>query len=189
MLKDKIITIDNSRENRRILEGFAHKIVFVVFVLSFMWLNLFSSLLAFNTTSVKTDVLVTFLTELLISGAFSAIFYSIVFWLYRLVLHFSLYSILIPDLAIKDGLKWHFIIRNIIMGALYFLCIYCPYIYNFLPAIDALVIFAVFILFASRCCKLYVDGVVAPFAFRVLLRPLIIYEFAILVIDYMGWLL
>ena len=189
MLQDKIITIDNTKENRRIAESLAHKILWVVFVLSFMWLELFSSLLAFNAVSIKTDVYTTFIIELLISGAFSAVLCAALFWIYRLLLHFSLYSLLIPDFAIKDSLKWHFIVRNIVMGALYFLCIYCPYIYNFLPAIDALIIFIVFFLHATRLCRLYVDKIVVPYAFRALLRPLIIYEFAILVINYMGWLL
>ena len=60
------IAIDNSKENQRIATSFGHKIVWVVFVLSFMWLNVFSQLLAFNTISIKGDVLTTFLIDLAI---------------------------------------------------------------------------------------------------------------------------
>jgi len=188
-MQNKIITIDNSKENVRIAGGFAHKILFVVFILSFMWLNLYSTLLAYNTISIKADATTTFIVELIISGAFSAVLCAAVFIFYRFVLRFSVYSFLIPDLALKDNLKWYFIIRNIIMGGLYYLCIYFPLIYNYLPAIDVIVIFIVFVLYAMHCCKLYVERVVVPFAFRALLRPLIIYEFVILAINYAGWLL
>lgn len=189
MLKDKIITIDNTQENKRIMLSVLHKILPFVFVLSFMWLDLFSELLVFNATTISTDITLTFITELLISGALSALFCAVIFWCYKLVLGFSLYTLLIPAFAIKDGLKWHFIIRNIIMGAFYLLCIYFPYIYNYLAVLDAIIIFMVFMMFSKRCVKLYVDKVVAPFAFKALMTPLIIYEFAILLINYAGWLL
>ena len=189
MLKDKFITIDNTKENQRILQSVLHKILPFVFVLSFMWLDLFSQLLAFNATTIETDRVVTFITELFIFGALSAIVCAVIFWCYKLVLGFSLYTLLIPAYAIKDGLKWHFIIRNIIMGGLYMLCIYFPFIYIYLAAIDAIIIFVVFMLFARRCARLYSDRLVMPYVFRALMTPLIIYEFALLLINYVGWLI
>lgn len=189
MLKDKIITIDNTKENKRILGSVLHKILPFVFVLSFMWLDLFSELLVFNATVASTDAIVTFITELLISGAISALFCAVIFWCYKLVLNFSLYTLLIPSYAVKDGLKWHFIIRNIIMGGLYFLCIYFPFIYNYLAVADTIIIFAVFMMFSKRCAGLYADRVVSPYVFKALMMPLVVYEFAILLINYAGWII
>ncbi|MBQ7578984.1 MAG: hypothetical protein IJT25_00410 [Clostridia bacterium] len=167
----------------------AHKLLPFVFVLSFMWLNLFSEILIFNNIVVSTNILVTFILELFISGAVSCVFCVIIFWLYRIVLNFSIYSLIVPSMAIKDNLKWYFIIRNVIMGALYLLCFYLPYIYNYLVIADIIITFVVFLLFAKRCAKLYADEVVSPFVFRALMMPLIIYEFAILIFDYMRWLI
>lgn len=180
MLRDKIITINNNQENLRIRNSIWHKLLPVVLILSFMWLGFYQALCAVNlypTELIMGDAVSSIITELVISGLVNWIIFEIAMWIYRFALGFSIYTFIVPSQAIKDNIKWCFILRNIVMGGLYFLCIYFPYISSYLIIIDLICMFLVFVLFALRNTKMYVETIVRPFAFKGLMIPFIVYEF------------
>ncbi len=192
MLRDKIITINNSKENARISSSILHKLLPFVLILSFMWLGFYPALCAFNVYPmgvVTGSVAGSLIVQVILMGLLYWIGFEIIMWVYRFCLGFSIYTFIVPIQAIKDNLKWCFILRNIVMGALYFLCIWYPYIYIYLIIIDAICLFAIFLLFSFVNMKKYVEPVVQPFVFKGLMLPFIVYEFINMGAQVAGYLL
>ncbi len=192
MLKDKIVTINNNKENIRIANSVWHKILPFVLIISFMWLGFYQALLAFNAYPLELltgSISSSFILEIVLTGLIYYIGFEILFWVYRFAIGFSLYSFVVPSQAVKDGLRWWIIVRNLIMGGLYFLCIWLPYIYSYLAIVDLLCLFFVFVMFTLTQLKKYAEPMIYPFVYKSLMLPFIIYEFLNATVQVVGYLL
>ena len=191
MLRNKIITIDNNSENARSRASIKHRLLPLVFFLSCVWVSLFDTVTLTNTDfllGAKGDYFTSLLMEVIIAGAFIWLVFELLLFIYRFSLGFSIYTFIVPSFAIKDNIKWCIVLRNLISGCLYFLCFFSPEIYPLISIIDVVVLFLAFVVFAFFNMKRYVDPVVAPFAFKGLVLPFIIYEFIDVGLSALGWL-
>ena len=71
MLKDKIVTINNNKENIRIANSVWHKILPFVLIISFMWLGFYQALLAFNAYPLELltgSISSSFILEIVLTG-------------------------------------------------------------------------------------------------------------------------
>ncbi|MBQ7452684.1 MAG: hypothetical protein IJS68_00235 [Clostridia bacterium] len=187
MQNSKIINVDNRKENARITASFSHKILPFLFVLSFLWLKFFDELTMFNMDATAGWGWSSFAVELFLYGGFFALVNFCLLFCYRMIITASPHTHLVPDVAIKDNIMWAMIARNLMLGALYFLCFSMPFLYGYMIVADLVITFVAFIVFAIIIIKKYCDVVFAPYLFKALLLPLIIYEFIMVGIDCMGY--
>lgn len=152
-------------------------------ILSFVWLEFYPSTLGFlysfengfgnmfsnaNTLAVVESVFF----EAIVSWCA----FEIVFWIYRWVLSFKIYSFIVPMDSLKAESRFYFIIRNVILGLIYNLCFIMPYLYSFSIFFDLLVTLVVMIFYAKHLNSVYSETIVGHFVFKCFCYPNFVYE-------------
>lgn len=148
--------------------------------LSFIWLNLYSALSdlhdVFYVYESYENLTLYLLFSVSVLVLIEYIIFELIFFVYRLFLGFSIYSFLIPKNVLLDKFRLFFIFRNIILGFIFNLRFFFPYINTYLCAIELIMNFIFIIALYFDLKKNYVDTLVAQHAFRMFVIPIIIYE-------------
>ena len=153
--------------------------------LSLIWISIYPSISAvssdfyFNYGNIISAssanfsyVIAMILTEALMSW----IFFEIIFYLYRLVLSFRVYSFVVPMDKLKTESRTFFIYRNIFYGLFLNLCFLFPYLFAYAEFINVVVTLAFTILYSNYLNKTYGEPVIGHFVFKNFCYPLFFYE-------------
>lgn len=152
-------------------------------ILSFVWLEFYPSTLAFmytfeygfgNMFSSANSLAV--IENVIFEGLISWVSFEIVFWIYRWVLSFKIYSFIVPLDSLKAESRLYFIIRNVFLGLVYNLCFIMPYLYSFSMFFDLLITMIVMICYAKHLNLIYGESIIGHFVFKNFCYPIIFYE-------------
>lgn len=151
--------------------------------LSFVWLSIYPITLefiadfsygfgnAFSDSNLAT-VIGAILGDALITWAS----FEILFWIYRWILSFKIYSFIVPMDSLRAETRLYFIFRNVILGLIYNLCFLCPYLFAYSAFFDLLVTMIVMIFYAKHLNTVYAESIVGHFVFKNFCYPIFIYE-------------
>ena len=161
-------------------EEFLKKLLPVLLFLSFVWLNLYTELAQAVAISVNYSTgsysLTYVILELLFLSAISYLVFELVFFVYKFLIRFSIYTFMIPRQVLQNRFRLWMIVRNVLLGIIFNLRFFYPYIAIYLSIFDVLftMLFAVCVYF--NLAKKYVDPLVGHFLFRALSVWIAIYE-------------
>ena len=158
-------------------------IYIVCLILSFFWVSIYSTTTMFVTSLnlgygdllSKANLAVVF-SSVLYDAIFSWICFEILFWIYRYILSFKIYSFVVPMDSFKAETRIYFIFRNLILGIVYNLCFVFPYLNIFSTFFDLLITLVVLIFYAKHLNLTYSDAIVGHFVFKNFCYPIFIYE-------------
>lgn len=151
--------------------------------LSFIWLELYptSLSLVFSFEMGLGDVF----SKLNISAVFGSVIvnaliswagFELLFWIYRHVLSYKIYSFIVPMDSLKAETRLYFIFRNIILGLVCNLCFLFPFIYIYEPLFDLIITLVVMVFYAKHLNSVYAETIVGHFVFKNFCYPIFIYE-------------
>ncbi len=176
-------------ENKKSSNGW---LVIVLLILSFVWTSLFTTassltnLLYWNFGDLLDFGSVNFgsvLTMVFAEAISYWIVFEIVFYLYRYVLQFKIYSFIIPKERLKIESRTYFIYRNVFYGLFLNLCFLFPYLYIFAPVVSLIATFATLILYSVHLNKTYAEPIIGHFVFKNFCFPIFVYQAIVLFID------
>ena len=158
-------------------------IYIALLILSFVWLELYPTTLSFVYSfeygygDLFSDAnLPVAISSLFTNAIISWLSFELLFWIYRYVLSFKIYSFIVPMDSLKAETRMFFIFRNVILGLFCNLCFLFPYIYMFEPFLDLLITMIVMIFYAKHLNNVYSDSIVGHFVFKNFCYPIFIYE-------------
>ena len=158
-------------------------IYIALLILSFVWLEFYSSTLSFVYTfetgygDIFSNLNIsTALSSIFVNGIISWLSFEILFWIYRYVLSFKIYSYIVPMDSLKAETRMYFIFRNVFLGMICNLCFLFPYLYNFEPFFDLLITMIVMVMYAKHLNSFYAESIVGHFVFKNFCYPIFIYE-------------
>jgi hypothetical protein len=165
----------NNNINMREKNSLLHKLLPLLLIISFAWVELFSaySSSAFSFYGLSGIDLVTpfseyLITNILIFACVEWLYFEITFYLYKIVIGFSVFSYTIPKELLNNKGRLFMVIRNIIWGALNALLFFVPFIANYLLIIELLLDIGIFLFFVSEVMKETVDVMIKPNVFKIL---------------------
>jgi len=158
--------------------------VFLLY-LSFVWLSFFTStnsivwnltlgygqLFDFNSGNLFYEVF-----NILVYAAIELAALEVLFWIYRHILSYRVYTFVVPTDKIRKEFRAYYIIRNIVFGVLVNLCYLYPILYNLYDLFKIVTTLFIIVLFAYNIQKKYSEPIIAHFVFRNFYKPLFIYE-------------
>lgn len=169
-------------------------VMFLLFV-SFIWTSIYS---ATSTLSVSfyynfgnlidtsssnfPSIVISILTEAL----FCWLSFELVFYLYRYILQFKIYSFIVPQEKLKVDSRIFFIYRNIFYGLILNLCFLFPYLYEFATLFSLIATFATLIAYSLHLNKTYAEPIVGHFVFKNFCFPVFLYQTIILIFEIGG---
>lgn len=165
-------------ENQR---GFFSKfgLPFLLFV-SFVWLNLYGSMIETNSVFHSYQEFGSIGTYLASSAILVAlidyIIFEVYFFIYRLFIGFSIYSFMIPKVVMLDKFRKWYIFRNIVLGLIFNVRFFMPYISVYLCVIELILNFLFIFGLYFDLKKDYVEPLVAQYVFKTLTLPVFLYE-------------
>lgn len=154
----------------------------VCLVLSFLWLSIYPTFLGFigsfqygfgNVLSHENTSIV--IATVLAETIGSWIGFEILFWVYRWILSFKIYSFIVPMDSLKAETRLYFIYRNVLLGIIYNLCFLMPYLYAFSTFFDLIVTLIVIICYAKQLNERYAETIVGHFVFKNFCYPIFVY--------------
>jgi len=148
--------------------------------ISFVWLNLYSTLTEINVVNLDYELFGSVDTyvflSVLLAGLFDYLIFELLFFIYRLFLGFSIYSFMIPKNVMIDKFRIWYILRNVVLGIIFNLRFFFPYISTYLCVFELILNFGFIICLYFALAKNYVEPLVAQFVFKTLVIPVILYE-------------
>lgn len=173
------------KKKQKVLE-----IVLPVFLLlSFIWLNLYTTMTDINTAVhyfFPTDSLSFYLFgNVLLKGIFDYLIFEMLFFVYRFCLGFSIYSFMIPKDVLKNKFRFWYIIRNLILGFILNIRFFFPYFATYACIFEMLFNMLLVVVLYFDLSKEYVEPLVGQFVFKTLAYPVFIYEIVEMV--FLAW--
>lgn len=104
------------------------------------------------------------------------IVFEIIFFLYRWVLGFKIYSFIVPANKLKIETRAFFTYRNVFYGIFVNLCFLFPYLHSYALFFDLVITFIVLIAYANHLNKTYAEPIIGHFVFKCFSYPVFIYE-------------
>lgn len=160
--------------------GFFSRILPVLVMLSFVWLELYPTLTGANSISINLgsfgSLPVYLAINVIFYGLLSYLIFEFLFYVYRFCIGFSIYSFMIPKDVLIDKFRTWYLIRNIILGLIFNLRFFFPYINTYLCIFELLFNFLFILGLYFDLSKNYVEPLVGQFVFKTLSVPVIIYE-------------
>lgn len=153
--------------------------------ISFVWISLYPTVTAlstdffFNYGNILNTSSTNFsyaLSMVLVEALLSWAFFEVVFYLYRLVLSFRVYSFVVPMDKLKTESRIFFIYRNIFYGLFLNLCFMFPYLFVYVDFINLVVTLIVTMFYAAYLNKTYAEPIIGHFVFKNFCYPLFFYE-------------
>lgn len=154
----------------------------ICLVLSFLWLSIYPTTIGLidslqygfgNIFSGANSSIV--IISILAETFGSWLGFEILFWIYRWVLSFKIYSFIVPMDSLKAETRLYFIYRNVILGVIYNLCFIMPYLYAFSAFFDLIVTLIVIIFYAKQLNERYSETIVGHFVFKNFCYPIFVY--------------
>lgn len=143
--------------------------------LSFIWLNLYTSVASVTEIALlQGDTYLVF--GIILKGVLDYFIFEILFYIYRFLIGFSIYSFMIPKNVMKDKFRLWYLIQNVILGFLYNLRFFFPYFTVYLCIFELCFNFLFIFGLYFHLEKSYVEPLVGQFVFKTLAFPVIIYE-------------
>lgn len=149
---------------------------------SFLWVNIFTGVGSLysgaenfgNLTSPSAAsyvIMMVFLQALM-----SMIIFELVFYVYRLVLSFRIYSFVVPDEKLRTDSRLYYTYRNLIYGFFVNACFFVPGIYSFLPLLSVVITLSMLIAYALHLNRTYSEPIINHFVFKNFCLPLFVFE-------------
>lgn len=152
-------------------------------ILSFVWLEFYPTSLELIYSfhygygeMLSNANLSVVISSVIFNAIFSWISFEILFWIYRWVLSFKIYSFIVPMDSLKAETRLYFIFRNVILGVFYNLCFMFPYLYAYSIFFDLVVSMSVMICYAKHLNAVYSESIVGHFVFKNFCYPIFVYE-------------
>ena len=120
-----------------------------------------------------------FLYEMVILLSVSVIYtlaFELIFYFYRYVIAFRVYSYIIPVDRFKADARLTYALRNFFFGIFTNLCFLYPYLQTFEIFVGLFFTMLTLILLALRINKTYGEPLVAHFVFKTFMYPIFLYE-------------
>lgn len=105
---------------------------------------------------------------------------------YYILVSFSMYVFIVPKKEAHYTLRAVYAVRNVVVGLFNLILFTAPFIINFLPFIALVVDFGSLLLAFWWLKKRYFGTLLAPFAFKALFRPFLIYEAIMVIFSVLG---
>lgn len=165
----------------------------LLLILSFVWINIYPSVstmvfdFSYNYGNLFDSSSIIFssaLINILINAIISWVWIELIFIFYRFILNFKIYSFVVPVDRLKNELRTFFIYRNLILGLFFNICFIFPFIHTLSPILDLIITFTTFICFAFHIKKYYSESIIGHFVFKCFISPIIIYEFLVVIINF-----
>lgn len=102
--------------------------------------------------------------------------FEVLFYFYRYILTFKIYSFIVPLEDLKIESRLFFIYRNIFYGVFVNLCFLFPYLYEFASLVNLVITMIALIAFSKNIVKKYSEPIVAHFVFKNFCYPVFVYE-------------
>lgn len=152
---------------------------------SFLWTNFFTSVGSmisgtpqnfgnlFNLASPNFSFIVamTFIQALI-----SMIVFELIFYLYRKILCFRIYSFIVPEEKIGTDSRLYYTYRNLIYGFCVNACFFVPGIYIYLPLLSVVITLTMLIAYALHLNRMYSEPIINHFVFKSFCLPLFVFE-------------
>ena len=180
-------------ENKK--KSYAGWVCIVFLFLSFVWISLYPAVCSLvskaywnfgdmlNVYSQNfSSIVMIVLTESLMYW----LSFEIVFYLYRYVLQFKIYSFIVPLDRLKIESRTFFIVRNVFYGIYLNLCFLFPYLHIFSPLMNLIITFVMLLFFASHINKTYAEPIIGHFVFKNFCYPVFAYEAIVIIIELIG---
>ena len=153
--------------------------------ISFVWVSIYPSITGlsadffFNYGNILDTSTANFsyaLSMVLVDALLSWAMFEVVFYLYRLVLSFKVYSFVVPVDKLKTESRIFFIYRNIFYGLFLNLCFLFPYMFVYAEFMSLIITLAVTMVYACYLNKTYAEPIIGHFVFKNFCYPLFFYE-------------
>ena len=152
-------------------------------LLSFVWLEFYPSTLSFIYSfeegygnMFSSGNIPAVISSVLVSALISWAGFEILFWIYRFVLSYKIYSFIVPMDSLKAETRLYFLFRNVVLGLVCNLCFLFPYLYIYEPFFDLLITMIVLVFYAKHLNSVYAESIVGHFVFKNFCYPIFIYE-------------
>ena len=167
--------------------------------ISFVWVSIYPSITGlssdffFNYGNILDASSANFsyaLSMVLVEALLAWAMFEVVFYLYRLVLSFKVYSFVVPLEKLKIESRTFFIYRNIFYGLFLNLCFMFPYLFVYSEFMNLIITLAVTIFYACYLNKTYAEPIIGHFVFKNFCYPLFFYEALVVlssVMEVLGW--
>ena len=126
------------------------------------------------------------LFSFLLNGLLYFVEFELIFWIYRFILSFKIYSFIVPADKLKTDSRLYFIVRNFFYGLYVNLCFFHPYLYNYVGLMDIVITLVVVIFYVRHLCKTYSEPIVSHFVFKYFCYPIFIFEGLSILFSVMG---
>jgi hypothetical protein len=179
-------------KNKKSLNGWIY--IFLLF-LSFIWISLYPATnslvytyyLGFgNLFNFSNPNFSFFVIQIIFQALIGWISFEIIFYIYRIVLSFRVYSFIVPSEALKAESRTFFVYRNLFYGVFVNLCFIYPFLYSYLGLINLVVSMTVLLLFSKHLSEKYGESIIGHFVFKNFCYPIFIYEAIVLILQIMG---
>ena len=152
-------------------------------VLSFLWLSIYPTMSSFlgeftyGYGNLLSEGMISIVAVNVFAEAISSwIAFEILFWAYRWILSFKIYSFIVPMDSFKAETRLYFIFRNVFLGIIYNLCFLFPYLFAYSVFFDLVVTMIVLVCFAKHLNANYAETIVGHFVFKNFCYPIFVYE-------------
>lgn len=152
----------------------------VLLLLSFIWLHFYTTMTNANTMTFNMGNLGSLpaylFFDVLLMGIIDYTVFEILFFIYRFFIGFSIYSFMIPKNVLKDKFRLWYFFRNIILGLVFNLRFFLPFISVYLSIFELMLNFLFIIALYFDLSNEYVEPIVGQFVFKTLAVPVVLYE-------------
>lgn len=176
--------------NTKVKTGVFSKILPFLVFLSFVWLNFYTTTADLNVLNINFTIFDTIESyvffSVLFAGLLDYVLFEFIFFIYKFILGFSIYSFLIPRQVLNNRFRLWFMIRNIVLGVVYNLRFFFPYITVYLVVVEVILNMSILICLYYDIKKDYIEPLVGQFVFKTLSIPFILYEVYIVITMMVG---
>ena len=167
----------------------------LILYVSFVWIVLYPTAITWtdsfvfsygNMFDISSENFNFIIFSFLLNGLMEFIGFELIFWIYRLILSFKIYSFIVPADRLKVESRLYFIMRNVFYGLFVNLCFFHPYLYNYVGFADIVITLVMVIFFVRHLCKTYSEPIVSHFVFKYFCYPIFIFEGLSIFVSIMG---
>ena len=169
------ILLDNYKTNSKL-----SILIPLILFISFMFANFYYAVQAVE-IGVKHNVGQLFLSMAIFS-VFDYLMLVLLLWVYRSILSIRPYFYLVGKTLFNEKFKLCYIVKNMVLGAIMFLCFKMPYLEVFLPVISIILSYLV-VIFTYKTLEPKIDIMFRHMFFKLLLFPWFIYQIGELLLN------
>ena len=170
-------------------------IVKLLLFVSFIWASLYTSTTALaselywsfgNLLDTASENFSSIVFIILIEAFVYWFAFEFIFYLYRYVLQFKIYTFIVPAERLKTESRTFFIYRNVFYGLFLNLCFLFPYLHIFAPLVSLISTFVMLMLYSIHLNKTYAEPIIGHFVFKNFCFPVFLYQAIVIIIDVLG---